>query len=338
MRAYVMQGPGQGQVADVAEPTIGEYDALVEMVVCGVCSSTDRMLRRGTFGGVAYPSILGHEAVGRLVELGRRVRHLPLGSLVTRPSAYQPEQAPLHMHWGGMAERGVVTDWQALQEDHPDHDARSKFSQVYFDEVTDPESVAVSISLSETFSVICREDVLAKTVAVVGTGIAGLSFVRYAKLLGAATVIAVGRRHERLNLAKRLGADRVVLSAGDAAERIAAEHGGVDVAFEASGSAAMIGRAYGWLKRGGRAVVYSAPDEPSSINMWGGPRNAQLTVASTNEAAVLPQVVELTAAGVLDKNAFVTHRYPFTEAARAFAEIDRHADVVKALLTFEQRR
>ena len=335
MRAYVMDGPGSGRVASVDDPQLGPYDALVQMQVCGICSSTDRMLRQGTFAGVQFPSILGHEAVGRLVEVGSKVRTLTLGTLVTRPSAYQPDRAPMNMHWGGMAEYGVVTDWRAWQQDHPDQDSPARFNQVYFPADADPELVSLSISLSETYSVACRENLLGKTVAVVGTGIAGLSFMTYAKLLGAAHVIGVGRRRERLDLARQFGADDTELSTDDDSNlRIKAS--GVDVCFEASGAPAMIEPAYNWLKRGGRMVIYSASDSASTVNLWSSPRDAALLVASTNEAAVLPQVYRMAVCGLLRTDLLITDRYPFGDAARAFADIDAHGGTVKALLTFGQ--
>jgi L-iditol 2-dehydrogenase len=330
-----MDGPGSGSVAEVEDPTLGPYDALVQMQVCGVCSSTDRMLRRGTFAGVTFPSILGHESVGRLVEIGPKVRTLKLGGLVTRPSAYAPERAPINMHWGGMAEYGVVTDWHSWQQDNPGQRPASRFDQVHFPDTADPELLSLSISLSETYSVACRENLLGKTVVVVGTGIAGLSFMRYAKLLGAAHVIGVGRRAKRLELARQFGADDTALSTDvDDCRRI--KEAGIDVCFEASGAAEMIEPAYGWLKRGGRMVIYSASDA-STINLWASPRDAALVVASTNEAAVLPQVYKMVECGLLHADLLITHRYPFRDAARAFADIDAHRDTVKALLTFGHR-
>ncbi len=336
MLAYVMDGPDRGSVQEVPDPRIGQYDALVEMVACGICSSTDKMLRLGTFrGGVGYPSILGHESVGRVVEVGSRVRHISAGTLVTRASAYRPGNAPagMQMHWGGFAELGVVTDWRALQEDEPSHAGTPSFSQVFFPSTADPENVAVAISFSETFSVICPVPVLGRKVGVVGTGIAGLSFVAYAKLLGATTVLAVGRRPGRLDLAERLGADITALESGEEPEAVAADLGGLDIVFEASGAAAMVGRAYGWLRPGGREVVYSAPEDLAALDLMAGPRDATVTVASTDEAAVLPGVVRMVEGGVLDREAFLSHRYPLKEIATAFSEIAR-GDVVKAVVTF----
>lgn len=334
MLAYVMEGPGQGGIKHVPDPVIGAYDARIEMVACGICSSTDKMLRSGSFrGGVTYPSILGHEAVGRVVELGPAVRNIEVGSLVTRPSAYQPDKAPFDMYWGGFAEQGVVTDWDALREDRPDRAWSSRFDQARFEQRSDPASVALAISLSETFSVICRTDVLGKTVAVVGTGIAGLSFVTYAKLLGASTVVCAGRRRSRLDLAERCGADSTVVVEDGAPESLVKALGGIDVVFEASGQAEMVGRSYGWLKPGGQEVIYSAPEAEASIDLMAGPRDASVVVASTHETSVMPGVVRMIEGGVIDRDLLLTHRYAFSEIEEAFAEIAR-GDVVKALVTF----
>jgi threonine dehydrogenase-like Zn-dependent dehydrogenase len=335
MFAFVMDAPGISGIKEIPDPVIGDYDARVTIIACGICSSTDKMLRAGTFrGGVTYPSVLGHEAVGRVVEVGRSVRHISLGQLVTRPSAYQPdERAPYDLAWGGFAEQGVVTDWQALREDHPEKEWKPRFDQVYFADDVDPASIALGISLSETFSVICREDVLGKTVAVTGTGIAGLSFVTYAKLLGAATVVAVGRRTQRLELAERLGADLSVLTDGDSAEAMMSSLGGLDFVFEASGQAPMVGRAYKWLKSGASEVIYSAPEAKADIDLMNGPRDASVIVASTHETAVLPGIVRMVERGVIDRDTFLTHRFDFADIEAGFAEIAR-GDVVKALVTF----
>jgi len=329
MRAWVMSGIDEGGVADVPDPEYGDYDAEIEMLVCGICSSTDKMLRRGTFRmGVTYPSVLGHESVGRVVRVGDRVRGMAVGDLVTRPSAYRPAVAPIDQYWGGFAERGIVTDWAAALADGADL-GTPRSDQVVLPGATDPALASLAISLSETYSVAVRHDLLGKTVAVIGTGIAGLSFLIYARLLGAATVLAVGRRTERLALATDLGADVVALA--DEAEATAAGLGGVDLVFEASGQAAMTAAAYRWVNAGGKVVVYSAPDTPAEIDLFSGPRDVDLTVASTHEAAVLPQMVRLVETGAIDASAFLTHRYAFDDMRRAFDEI-AHGDVVKAVV------
>jgi threonine dehydrogenase-like Zn-dependent dehydrogenase len=111
MKVLLVEGPGRAAVMEVEDPVGDDYEAEVEMVVCGICNSTDRMLRKGTFApGVAYPSVLGHESVGRITSTGARVRYLRSGQLVTRCSAYGWAEPPMKTSWGGFAEGGVVRD------------------------------------------------------------------------------------------------------------------------------------------------------------------------------------------------------------------------------------
>lgn len=328
MRAFVMDGPGSGSVVEVPDPRAGDYDAEVELLWCGVCSSTDRMLRAGTFrGGVSYPSILGHESVGRVTAIGSGVRNLAVGDLVTRPAAYAPESAPLAMHWGGFAERGVVRDLRAEAEDHDAVAAAAPW--VRLEPGTDPESAALAISLSETFSVICREDLVGKTVVVVGTGVAGLSLMRFASLLGAARIIGVGRRAARLDAAALAGATETLLAEDAAAEL--ARRRDADLVFEASGQASMVGTGLGWLRTGGRLIVYSAAEDAAALDLMAAPRDVDLRVASTHETAVLPGVVRLVESGALGLESFVTLRVDLPDIASAFEAIER-GDVVKALV------
>jgi 2-desacetyl-2-hydroxyethyl bacteriochlorophyllide A dehydrogenase len=327
MRAYVMTGASRGAVQHVPNPQLGEYDAAVEMLWCGVCSSTDHMLRSGTFrGGVTYPSVLGHESVGRVTVIGAGVRNLAVGDVVTRPAAYAVGRAPLAMHWGGLAEHGVVTDFRALSEDRPSVVVPATAPWVVLPADTDPESAALAISLSETYSVACRQDLLGSDVVVVGTGIAGLSLVRWAKLLGARRVIAVGRRQERLRLAELSGADEVRLS-HDAVDNL---HG-VDVVFEASGQAEMVDCEFRWLRPGGSLVIYSAPTDTATLDLMAAPRNAHISVAATAEQAVLAQVLPLIVAGVVPRDEYVTHRYELSDIGRCFEDIS-DGSVVKALV------
>ncbi len=329
-----MTGPGEASVSEVAEPVAGDYDARVDMVVCGICNSTDRMLREGTFApGVTYPSILGHESVGRVTAIGSRVRYLEPGQLVTRCSAYGWEGPPARMYWGGLAERGVVRDGKAWQEDHPGEKSADSFPHIVFGPEHSPESIAVSISLAETWSIAAEAGgMVGGVVGVSGTGIAGLSLVAYARILGAARVVCVGRREERTRRALDLGATDVAM-AGPEADSLFGDLGGADVVFEASGKAPAVDSAYRWVRPGGRLIIYSAPEVPVPLDVMAAPRNASLIVARPREGAVLGSVVKMVESGVIPRDLVLSGSYPFERIGEAFEAIDNGA-VVKALVKF----
>jgi threonine dehydrogenase-like Zn-dependent dehydrogenase len=321
------------EVTEVADPVAGEYEASVEMVACGLCNSTDQMLRRGTFPtGVKYPSVLGHESVGRVTAVGSKVRNFELGQLVTRCSAYSWTDPTLSMNWGGLAERGVVSDVRAWHEDHPTQPPRDPFPHVVFDGHQSPSDIALGISLAETWSVAANiGGLVGRSVVVSGTGIAGLSFVVYAKLLGARQVICVGRRAERLELAAQLGADDVCFTSE--AERRVRALGGADLVFECSGSSDATGPALRWLREGGRVVIYSVSERPASINMTGLAKDAGLIVARPQEGEVLRSVVTLIERGVLDRDSFVSCQLDFDDVEKGFDRISS-GEIVKAIVGF----
>lgn len=334
MKAFLMTATGSGGIAEVDAPTAGEYDAEVEMVVCGICNSTDKMLRAGTFApGVSYPSILGHESVGRVTTVGSQVRYLKAGQLVTRCSAYGWDRPPVAMYWGGFAERGVVRDAQAWQEDHPGQESSDHFPHIVFEAEHSARDIALSISLSETWSIAAEAGgVVGDVVGVSGTGIAGLSLVAFARLLGARAVVCVGRRKERLQHALDLGATHTAMT-GPEADSLFRELGGAQVVFEASGKAPAVDAAYRWVQPGGRLIIYSAPDEPVPLNVMSAPREAALIVARPREGAVLRSVVNLVESGALPAEAFLSRPYSFDGIGDAFTAIDE-GSVIKALVTF----
>ncbi len=334
MKVLLMTGPGEALVSEVDEPVVGEYEAGVDMVVCGICNSTDRMLRLGTFApGVTYPSILGHESVGRVTAVGSRARYLEPGQLVTRCSAYGWEDPLARMYWGGFAERGVVRDTRAWQEDHPGEKSADNFPHIVFGPEHSPEDIALSISLAETWSIAVEAGGMVEgVVGVSGTGIGGLSLVAYARLLGAARVVCVGRRTERTQLALELGATDVAIY-GPEADSLFRSLGGADVVFEASGNALAVGSAYPWLRPGGRLIIYSAPEVPVSLDVMAAPRNASLTVARPREAAVLEAVVKMVESGVIPRDLMLSGSYAFDRISDAFAAIEK-GTVVKALVKF----
>ena len=84
MKAVIVPQPGaELEIWDIPVPKIGDYEVLVEQLACGVCASTDKEVMDGVFPGVDhYPTALGHEAVGRVIEMGSKVRNFKIGDLI----------------------------------------------------------------------------------------------------------------------------------------------------------------------------------------------------------------------------------------------------------------
>jgi propanol-preferring alcohol dehydrogenase len=85
MRAMVFEGLGHPlRLAEISKPTPGAHEALIKISACGVCR-TDLHILDGELATPKLPLILGHEIVGRIVELGAGVTGLQPGQRVGVP-------------------------------------------------------------------------------------------------------------------------------------------------------------------------------------------------------------------------------------------------------------
>src|SRR5689334_8926097 len=86
MKAVVFHGVGDIRLDDVAEPKLKDpFDAIVRLTASAICG-TDLHMVRGTMTGMKPGTIIGHEGVGVVEEVGRNVRNLRSGDRVVIPS------------------------------------------------------------------------------------------------------------------------------------------------------------------------------------------------------------------------------------------------------------
>jgi NADPH:quinone reductase-like Zn-dependent oxidoreductase len=113
--------PNRVELVDIPMPVTGEYDALVRVRACGICSSTDLKIvhyEHPEMPGFPFkfPAILGHEGAGEIVSVGSKVRHLHVGDRVVSPRAMGIPECGYSKSYGGMVEYGVVPDIRAITE------------------------------------------------------------------------------------------------------------------------------------------------------------------------------------------------------------------------------
>jgi alcohol dehydrogenase len=104
------------------------------------------------------------------------------------------------------------------------------------------------------------------SVAVFGLGGVGLSAVMGAHIVGATTIVAIDVVADKFELARELGATVTLVASDDIAAEVAdATAGGVDYAFDATGSAAVLSKAYAATRRGGTTVIVGLPDPAARV-------------------------------------------------------------------------
>ena len=161
------------------------------------------------------------------------------------------------------------------------------------------------------------------SVGVLGAGPIGLFCLQVAKAAGAARLVAtdLASRPHRLAAARALGAEAFAAEDGREAKAIREAVGGrgLDVAIEAAGVQAAVDAAAEAVRPGGRVVLAGIPsDERTSFKASTARRKGLTFVMVRRMKHTYPRAIALAAAGRVDLRSMVTHRFPLTEAAKAF--------------------
>lgn len=245
MKAVVWHGVGDIRLDDVPDPRIEKpTDAVIRLTASAICG-TDLHFVRGTFTGMKPGTILGHEGVGVVEELGAEVRNFDVGDRVVvcstiacgtcsycRAGYYaQCDNANPNSpsagtsFFGGPADTGPVNGLQAER-------ARIPYAATTMvklpKEVSDDQAILISdIFPTGWFGALLAEVTDGDTVAVFGCGPVGQFAIASAMLQGAGRVIAVDKYADRLAMARCQGAFTVNFEAEDPVEVIKQLTGGI---------------------------------------------------------------------------------------------------------------
>jgi threonine dehydrogenase-like Zn-dependent dehydrogenase len=247
MKAVVFHGVGDIRLEDVAVPQLQQpTDAVVRLTASAICG-TDLHMVRGTVAMMQPGTILGHEGVGIIEELGSDVRNLKVGERVIVPSTIacgycsycragyysQCDNANPNgkragtAYFGGPKMSGPFNGMQAAK-------VRVPFANVGLVKIPDWMTDSQAILLSDIFPTGYFGADIAEihpgdTVAVFGSGPVGQFAIASAKLLDAGRVIAVDHIPTRLDMAREQGAEVINFEKEDPVQAIMDLTGGIGV-------------------------------------------------------------------------------------------------------------
>lgn len=272
MRGYGMIDVDQAGWIEKEPPQAGPLDALVRPMAVAPCTSDVHLLHGG--GKRMQNRILGHEAVGEVVEVGSLVERFKPGDLVAVPCS-TPDWGATQLQRRGSNnahDRGLQKSFKfAMQKDgvfaelFSVNDADANLARI-------PEGVSIEDALmcvdmmSTGFYGAELADVqFGDSVVVFGIGPVGLMAVAGAALRGAGRLIAVGSRPNCAQLAREFGATDVVdYREGDVVSQIRSMEGRVDACIIAGGGPSCINEALALTRAGGTIasiMFYDAEDQ-----------------------------------------------------------------------------
>jgi alcohol dehydrogenase len=328
MKALVYHGPGQRSWDTVPNPAIqSPTDAIVKIDTATICG-TDLHILKGDVPAVKAGTILGHEAVGTIVETGAAVTNFQIGdhvlvSCITSCGScrFCKEAQYGQCVGGGGWIFGHLID--GLQAEY----ARVPFADNSLHKVPSGLSDEQVLFLSDILPTSFEVGVLnggvrpGDTVAIVGAGPIGLAAVMTAKLYTPARIVVIDLDDGRLAKAKEFGAD-VTINNGreDAVTQVLDLTSGLgaDVAVEAVGVPATFELAAELIRPGGTLANVGVHGKPATLHLerlW--IKNVTITTGLV-DTRTIPQLLSLIEGGRLDPTVLATHRFSIDEAMKAY--------------------
>jgi alcohol dehydrogenase len=328
MKALVYHGPGQRGWDTVDDPTIiDQSDIVVRIDTSTICGS-DLHILKGDVPETTPGTVLGHEAVATVQEIGASVSTVAIGDRVLlscisscgRCRFCKESRYGQCLGGGGWIFGHTINGLQAEYARVPFAD-----NSVYKvpEHLNDEQVLFLSDILPTAYEVGVLNGKVAPgdIVAVVGAGPIGLAAILTASLYTPGRIVAIDLADGRLESARHFGAD-VTINNGreDALAQIMelTDGLGADVAFEAVGVPATFELATDLIRPGGRVANIGVHGHSATLHLeklW--TRDVTITTGLV-DTRTIPQLMKLVASGRLDPTVFATHHVSLADTMSAY--------------------
>src|SRR5919206_1839621 len=348
MKALVYHAPGNRAWEEVPDPVIREpTDAIVRIESSTICG-TDLHILKGDVPEVQPGTILGHEAVGTVVEVGAAVTTLAPGDRVLvscitscgRCRFCREGRYGLCTGGGGWIFGHLIDGVQA-------EFARVPFADTSVYKVPDRLADEQVLFLADILPTAYEVGVLngrvqpGDTVAIVGVGPIGLAAILTARLFTPAHVVAIDLDESRLERARELGADVTVASGTEdpleVVQRLT-DGFGADVAIEAVGVPDTFELCAELVRPGGRVANVGVHGHPATLHLeklW--IRDVTITTGLV-DTFTTPTLLRLIEEGRLDATPFATHRFVLGDTMAAYDTFAAAAETNALKVVLEAQR
>lgn len=313
MKAAVITAPGEIAIEEVADPTPGDNDVVVEVAAVGICG-TDLHIFEGEFAP-KLPIVPGHEMSGTVVAVGRSVTEIKIGDAV----AIDPSLHCGECFYCRRARGNLCENWNALGVTYPGAAAQFLLSPKKNIHKLPKNVDLKSAALIEPLSCAVRGfDQLPRNPGshylIYGSGTMGLMMAEMAKVNGAASVSIVDLNQDKLKTAKVLGFTNLAKSADEFDQPR-----GFDVVIDCTGVTEAIKDGLKHVMPGGTFLQFGVANKDAKVEIepfW--VYNKEITIVGS--MAVLhsfDRAVELFASGVLSVDVMISDRYSLENYADA---------------------
>ncbi len=325
MKALVLKEKGKLAIMDMAfDEKLSPDDVRIKIHTVGICGSDVHYYTHGKIGNfiVTEPMVLGHEASGTVIEVGKNVKRLKAGDRVCMEPGIPDLRSraviegmynldPAVVFWATPPYHGCLRETVV----HP-----AMFCFKLPDNVSYADGAFVE-PLSVGLQAVKKANVKPGDVALVtGCGTIGILTGLAALAGGCSKVIITDVIQPKLDIAAAYGMVAVNIKKQDLMEVVNKETAGwgVDIIFEASGSAAALAAIFQPLCPGGKVVFIGMPVEPVTLDIVAAQAKEARMETIFRYANIYPRAVALLGSGKIDVKPLITDKYKFADAVKAF--------------------
>ncbi|KAI6127977.1 chaperonin 10-like protein [Pisolithus croceorrhizus] len=333
MRALWYNKPRDFEIRQVAIPQVGDDDVLLK----GVCG-TDAHIHDGEFIS-KFPLIPGHEAVGKVVKLGKNVQGFEIGDRcvadvgVTCEKCFYCRRGESllceNFNARGVTQDGGFAEYIAYPQ--------KKLYKIH--NLTDEEATLLEPAACAIHGLDKLRPPVGVEVLLFGAGPTGLILAQLLKLNGASRVVIAANKGIKMDIAKDLeaGDEYIELdrkNPGPQWEKLKADNPyGFDVVVEATGVEKLANDAINYVRRGGTLMIYGVYENKALVH-WPPSKifgDEIKIIGSFSQTYCFPRAVAYLDSGKVKVKGMVTDVYKLEEYQQALDKMNSRGAVKIAI-------
>lgn len=341
MTAAVLYGKENLQIETVDVPKIGPGDVLVRVRAALTCGTDVKVFKRGYHARmITPPALFGHELAGDIVAMGERVAGFRIGQRVMAANSapcgacYYCVRNQENLCSDLVFNNGAYAEYIRIPERIVQRNLHVLEDHVGYQDAALAEPLACVLRGLEESNLRPGD-----TIAVIGLGPIGMMFVRLAKAVYGARVIAIGRRQPQLDRAGRMGADELIVNV-EGADVLGAVKGmtegrGADVVIEAVGLPELWQLATHLLRRGGVVNFFGGCATGTEVNLDTHLLHySELTLKASfhHTPALMRKALETVSRGYVTAKDFVNGVEPLTNLLEVMQHLMSHNGHLKTAI------
>ncbi len=339
MKGALLYGPKDVRLEEVKIPEIGPEEVLLEIKAALTCGTDAKVyLQGGHPRMIKPPALFGHEFSGVIAQAGSEVEDFEKGMRAVAANSAPCNQC-FYCKIGrqSLCENllfinGAYAQYIKIPEAVVKQNLLKIPQTTSFKEAALVEPLACVLHAVESVEVRPGD-----RVAVNGAGPIGLLFIQLLKLRGARVIVS-DRKRERLDVARKLGADEVVDLAKDQPREVrefTERERGVDLAVEAVGNPSVWEETVKMVRKGGTALLFGGCPPGTTVNLDTELLHySEITLKGVfhHTPYYIEKSLDLIVGKEIEANALITEELPLARLSQALEMIINHEGIKTAVI------